>query len=436
MSPRHAACDVIPHPRAEVASGQQSLRDRYQGVRAATLELCRPLATEDYVIQTMTDVSPTKWHLAHTTWFFETFVLVPALDDYRPFHEQYRYLFNSYYNAVGPQFIRANRGVLSRPTVAEIREYRAHVDMQMDRLFETRPERCAEHHDVIEIGLHHEQQHQELVLTDIKHVFSQNPLLPAYHERALGSGSAAELQWHTRDEGVYRIGASPSGFSYDNERQRHRVFLDAFALASRLVTNAEYLEFVRDGGYSRPALWLSDGWNEVQRSGWTAPLYWFERDGCWSEFTLSGPEALRPELPVTHVSYFEADAYARWRGQRLPTEAEWEVFAADSPIAGNFVESGRFHPQAAGSATDAVGSPQQLYGDVWEWTASAYLPYPGYSPPTGALGEYNGKFMSNQMVLRGGSCATPRDHVRATYRNFFYPTARWQFSGIRLAAGV
>lgn len=404
------------------------LRERYRAVRAATEALAAPLAVEDQVVQTMPDASPTKWHLAHTTWFFETFVLAPR--GHAPFHERYGYLFNSYYEGVGARVARPRRGLLSRPTVDEVLAYRAHVDRAMlDVLSEDLGSLAA----VFEIGLHHEQQHQELLLTDVKTVLAANPLHPAYRERAPGSfGEPPRPRFVEQDGGLHEIGDASTSFAFDNERPRHRVFLERFAIASRLVTNGEYLAFVEDGGYRRPELWLSDGFAVVQTRGWDAPLYW-ERDaegGGWSLATLGGLLPLDPNEPVCHVSLYEADAFARWAGARLPSEAEWEVAARAAPIEGNFVESERFHPAPL---VDRDAPIAQLFGDAWEWTASPYAPYPGFRPLEGTLGEYNGKFMCNQFVLRGGSCATPQDHVRATYRNFFPPDARWQFTGIRLA---
>lgn len=419
----------------QVASAGESLATRYRAVREFTHTLCSPLAVEDYVIQTMPDVSPTKWHLAHTTWFFETFVLGPAIPDYVPFHPRYNYLFNSYYNAVGVRHCRPKRGQLGRPTVAEIYSYRQHVDQQMQELLEGKHRRHlpVAMVPVIELGLHHEQQHQELVVTDVKHVFASNPLFPVFRERKpLVSRRASLLRWVGFPEGVYRIGHEGKGFAFDNESPRHCEFARSFQLASRLVTNGEYKAFMADGGYSRPEFWLSDGWNTIKSEDWIAPLYWDERDGQWMLMTLSGLREVADDEPVCHVSYFEADAYARWAGFRLPTELEWEIAASSQPIAGNFVEEGHYHPVPTGNAGEA-DPLEQLYGDVWEWTRSSYSPYPGYYPAEGALGEYNGKFMCNQYVLRGGSCATSRSHIRPTYRNFFPPDARWQFMGVRLA---
>ena len=409
--------------------------ERYDAVRAQTESLCRPLQTEDFVVSTMSDVSPTKWHLAHTSWFFETFVLSPFDDAYRPLNPKYSFLFNSYYVQAGERHCRAQRGLVTRPTVAEVFEYRAHVDEGMRRLI-ARIAGDAEHpaSRVIELGLHHEQQHQELILMDIKHVFWMNPLRPAYlAEPAARHGLATELGWHVVPEGIYRIGHGGDAFSFDNEGPPHRVFAEAFRIATRLTTNAEYQAFIDAGGYRRPELWLSNGWATVQAQRWEAPLYWERTSDGWTEFTLAGDAPLDPAAPVSHVSYYEADAFARWAGRRLPNEAEWEVAAGPAPVDGEFVEGGRFHPSpAAGHGAD--GHPLlQLYGDAWQWTQSPYVAYPGYTPAAGAIGEYNGKWMCDQWVLRGASCATPRSHARLTYRNFFPSDARWQFSGIRLA---
>jgi ergothioneine biosynthesis protein EgtB len=406
---------------------------RYQEVRRFTEKLCEPLAVEDYVIQPMPDVSPTKWHLAHTSWFFETFVLTPAVPDYRPFHPLFGYLFNSYYNAVGKRHCRPRRGLLSRPTVEEVYQYRAHVDRAMLDLLD----RLAGITSVIELGLHHEQQHQELIVTDIKNVFAANPLRPVYREQPRARHAApGPVEWIDYPGGLCEIGHGGAGFSFDNETPRHRVYLQPFRLASRLVTNGEYQAFIEGGGYRRPELWLSDGWNAVQAHGWDAPFYWEEQDGRWGIMTLSGLREVDAAEPVCHLSFYEADAYATWAGARLPSEAEWEVAGVGAPMEGNFAESGLLHPapEPGPESTAATpATPTQLFGDVWEWTSSPYRPYPGFRPLDGALGEYNGKFMCNQMVLRGGSCATPRSHIRPTYRNFFPPDARWQFTGLRLA---
>jgi ergothioneine biosynthesis protein EgtB len=405
---------------------------RFAAVRGFTERLCDGLATEDYVVQSMPDVSPTKWHLAHTSWFFETFLLREHLRGYRPLNEGYAFLFNSYYVHAGERHCRAQRGYISRPTVAEVFEYRRYVDEHMQRLLDGADGAPLETlRPLLEIGLNHEQQHQELMLTDLKHVFGVNPLRPVFREReGAGTAEALPLEWIPVEGGVRWIGHAGEGFAYDNEGPRHRQFLQPFQLANRLVTNGEYLQFMEDGGYRRPDLWLSMGWATVQEHGWTEPFYWERRDGEWALFTLNGVREVDPAEPVCHLSYFEADAYARWAGARLPTEAEWEVAAESVPIYGNLVERERFHPAAA---QGEPGTLRQMYGDVWEWTQSQYTPYPGYRPPPGALGEYNGKFMCNQFVLRGGSCATSETHIRATYRNFFPPDATWQFTGLRLA---
>ncbi len=424
---------------------RDALGERYARVRAASLALCEPLDAEDCVAQSMPDASPAKWHLAHTTWFFERFVLRERLDGYVPLDPSFDYLFNSYYDAVGPRHARPQRGLLTRPSLAAVREYRAHVDAAMAELFDaeagaarTARARAAASAavplgEVLALGLAHEEQHQELIVTDVKHLLSCHPDWPAYRRAPARDASAARqgppapaLRWHERPAGLVMIGAPADGFAFDNERPRHRVWLEAHAIASRPATNAEFLDFVRDGGYARPELWLSDGWATAQAQGWVRPLYWHE--DLASEFTLAGRQPLDPVRPVCHLSYYEADAYARWSGARLPTEAEWEALAATAPVRGHFADAGDLHPRAA--EEDALA---QLYGDVWEWTASPYVAYPGFATAPGALGEYNGTFMCNQFVLRGGSCATPPGHVRASYRNFFPPHARWQFAGVRLA---
>jgi ergothioneine biosynthesis protein EgtB len=404
-----------------------------RAVRRFTEALCEPLSAEDCQAQSMEDASPAKWHLAHTTWFFETFVLEAAVRGYRHFHPQFRVLFNSYYQSVGAQHARPQRGLLTRPSLAEVRDYRRHVDELLVDLLE-RGRLGEDLLAVVELGVNHEQQHQELILTDLKHLLAQSLLAPIY--RSCPSARAAEVGaagWQAFGEGLRFVGHDGHGFAFDNEQPRHRCFVSAFELGTRLVTNGEFLSFIADGGYARPELWLSDGWNVVNTRGWRSPLYWREEGGRRQMFTLAGLRELRLDEPVCHVSFYEADAYARWAGARLPTEAEWELAAGDTLKKGNFVESGFLHPVPA---RGPAGATVQLFGDVWEWTRSAYEPYPGYRPAAGALGEYNGKFMSGQIVLRGGSCATPASHIRATYRNFFPPDARWQFSGIRLARDV
>jgi ergothioneine biosynthesis protein EgtB len=416
--------------------------NRFRLVRAATLALSEPLSPEDYVVQSMPDASPAKWHLAHTTWFFEEFVLQRAVPGYKFHDEQFRFLFNSYYNTVGPMHSRPQRGLLSRPTVEQVLAYRARIDERMHALLQ-RDDLSPEILSVITLGLNHEQQHQELLLTDLKHLFSCNPLLPAYvrdgathpaKQVTQPLRSSPALSFKSFDGGLIEIGHAGNGFSFDNELPRHRTYTQPFRLANRAVTNSEYLEFIRAGGYENPVHWLSDGWATIQSEGWRRPIYW--SPSLDAEFTLTGLRELDPGSPVCHLSYYEADAFAHWAGARLPTEAEWELAANGAPLRGNFVENRRWHPEPPASDAAAGRSEHpllQMFGDVWEWTQSAYAPYPGFTPAKGALGEYNGKFMVNQLVLRGGSCATPASHIRASYRNFFNPAARWQFTGLRLA---
>jgi ergothioneine biosynthesis protein EgtB len=405
-----------------------TMSERFAAARRATVALAAPLSAEDAMLQSMPDASPAKWHLAHTTWFFEAFVLARATPPIPPYDPRWGFLFNSYYEAVGPRQPRPERGLLSRPPLAEVLRWRARVDERVGALLASAA--ADAFRDVVELGIAHEEQHQELLLTDVKHGFSVQPLRPAYGSPpAPAAGGAPPLGWVGRDGGVRELGAAPRGFAFDNERPRHRVLLQAYALATRPVTCGEWLAFIEAGGYARPELWLSDGWAAVQRNGWQAPLYWREEGGAWWQFTLGGMRPLDEAEPVAHVSAYEADAYARFAGARLPTEAEWEVAAEAATPDGTFAEDGRLHPAAARAGEGF----HQLLGDVWEWTQSAYAPYPGFRPLAGALGEYNGKFMVNQLVLRGGSCATPRGHVRPSYRNFFPPEARWQFTGVRLA---
>lgn len=415
-----------------IFSSAEELSRQFSLVRHQTENLCRTLEIEDFGVQSMPDVSPTKWHLAHTTWFFETFLLMPLLDNYQIYDANYQFLFNSYYNSIGDRVARHQRGLLSRPTVKEVFRYRAHVNEKMSELLASYSFPTDELVRLTVLGLQHEQQHQELLVTDIKHVFSCNPLRPAFREVEPAVTPALQpLRWLEYPEGMTEIGFEGNGFSFDNESPRHRFYLQGFALANRLVSNGEYQQFMEDDGYQRPELWLSDGWACRNEQDWQAPLYWEQRDGEWWQMTLSGMRPVQCNEPVCHVSYYEADAYARWCQARLPLEGEWESAAAEIPVAGNFVESEQFHPNYA--HLDNSDEPQQMFGDVWEWTSSPYVCYPGYQPPAGALGEYNGKFMCNQMVLRGGSCASPQSHLRASYRNFFHPHIRWQFSGIRLA---
>jgi ergothioneine biosynthesis protein EgtB len=416
----------------------------YQSVRRTTEALCAPLEIEDYVVQSMADASPVKWHLAHTSWFFETFVLGLGKSGQAPVNSQYAYLFNSYYNAVGERIARDRRGLLSRPTVADVYGYRTAIDGKIEEFLDRADEvELARVRATLVLGLHHEQQHQELILTDLKHALAGNPLRPVYRKREKGAaqgGVSSQVGWASFPAALRSIGHEGDGFAFDNETPRHPEHVASFALADRLVTNQEFLAFMEDGGYRRPEFWLSDGWAARTRNGWGAPLYWELEGGRWRVFTLAGTQDLDPSEPVCHVSFYEADAFARWAGDRLATEAEWETAAtADGqPPAGNFLESDRLHPAPGPNdgARSTFPRPAQLLGDVWEWTQSPYTPYPGFRPTAGALGEYNGKFMCNQIVLRGGSCATPRSHIRPTYRNFFPPEARWQFSGIRLARDV
>jgi ergothioneine biosynthesis protein EgtB len=415
--------------------GARRLIEQFRQVRDFSTRLCRSLEPEDYVVQSMPDVSPTKWHLAHTSWFFETFVVKVWMRRYRSEVPQYAYLFNSYYNAAGDMHRRDLRGLISRPTVAETYRFRESIDECVIKLIEDADDALlSEIEPVLTLGVHHEQQHQELLVTDIKHVFSQNPLYPIFQPNAAEPEHSKVAPQHfvEFDEATVMIGHDGAGFSYDNEGPRHRALVPAFSLSNRPITNGEYLAFMEAGGYALPEFWLSLGWTTVNEQRWQAPLYWVQRDSAWWNFTLSGFRPVNESEPVTHVSYFEADAYANWDGARLPTEFEWEHAASRVSIEGNFVDAQCFHPAPAVS-TNGENALLQMFGDVWQWTRSAYLPYPGYRAVPGALGEYNGKFMCNQMVLRGGSCATSRSHIRPSYRNFFQPEKRWQFTGIRLA---
>jgi len=409
----------------------QSLYDRLIATRRLSAELARPLSDEDQVVQANDDASPAKWHLAHTTWFFEAFVLKPFLEVYPLFDERFEYCFNSYYESVGPRHPRPKRGLLTRPSADEVRAYREHVDAALERLFAINLQpRAAE---LIELGINHEQQHQELLLTDILSLFAGEPLKPAY-TRAHPGVAVAEpppLDWVSFDGGIYAVGHDGEGFAYDNERPRHDELMRPFRLANRCVTNAEWIAFIEAGGYRTATLWLADGWATVKAQGWTSPLYWEEADGGFMQMSLVGFRPLDPAAPVSHVSYYEADAFARFAGYRLPSEFEWEVAADGVPVKGRTLGAGHFRPVRVETRLAGL---KQMYGDVWEWTRSAYLPYPGFQAAPGAVGEYNGKFMCNQFVLRGGSCATPEGHIRKTYRNFFYPHQRWQFVGLRLAS--
>ncbi len=419
---------------AAPASMHGGMEARYTRIRSQSIALAAPLSAEDCAAQSMPDTSPVKWHLAHTTWFFETFILERFEPDFEPFDTAFRVLFNSYYNGVGEKHPRPQRGLLSRPGLDVVLAYRNNVDARMRAMLSGAGNDAALT-ALVELGLNHEQQHQELLLTDIKHLLSLNPLHPAYHQdrsevAPSGQLDHAAVEWMPFAGGNQRIGFEGGGFCFDNELPRHTVYLAPYQLASRPVSNAQYLRFVEADGYRDAQLWLSEGWDWVRANALSQPLYWHRDDAGWSAFTLSGLRALRPDAPAVHLSYFEADAYARWAGARLPTEFEWEYASAGCPVKGNFSESARLEPVAGDAPHPGLA---QMFGDVWEWTQSSYAPYPGYRPAPGAIGEYNGKFMVNQYVLRGGSCATPGDHIRASYRNFFPATARWQFSGIRLA---
>jgi ergothioneine biosynthesis protein EgtB len=417
---------------------RQGQRERFAMVRRTSEMLAANLSPEDQAIQSMPDVSPTKWHLAHTSWFFETFVLGPLDPGYRIFDTAFAYLFNSYYEAVGPRHPRPQRGLLSRPTIDTIGAYRDHITAAVLRLADTAGEAVwRQAAPLIELGLNHEQQHQELMLMDIKHVFSVNPLLPAYQapRPCAVASRAVTPDWVAFAGGLCEIGHEGSDFAFDNEGPRHKVWLEPYRLASHLVTCGEYLDFITDNGYRRPEFWLSEGWACVQQHGWQAPLYWRCEDGEWRIFTLAGERCVDPAEPVCHISFYEADAFARWAGRRLPTEAEWEHAAAAVSLTGNLADSLYYHPRPDAEPNDGA-QLRQMIGDVWEWTASPYIAYPRFRPAAGAIGEYNGKFMSNQMVLRGGAAVTPADHVRITYRNFFAPASRWVFSGLRLAEDI
>lgn len=417
---------------AAFESHAEALLRRFADVRARSVSLAAPLGPEDQVVQSQPDSSPTKWHLAHTTWFWETFVCAPHAPDWRPVDADYAFLFNSYYESMGPRHARPERGLLTRPSIDRVMEYRERVDEGVLSALA----RCGEDasfSELIMLGVAHEEQHQELLLMDIQHLFASQPTYPAYATRPPNaSGTIDPLQWVNFAGGLTEVGWNGGGFAFDNEGPRHRVWLEPYALGDRLITNGEWLGFMADGGYATPTLWLSDGWERVRAEGWCAPLYWQERDGQWQRVSLHGLEPVDPDEPVTHVSLYEADAFARWAGARLPTEFEWEAAAQAAPVVGNFLDSGDLRPRPAPPGEGI----RQLFGDVWEWTSSAYAPYPGYQAAVGAIGEYNGKFMVSQTVLRGGCCVTPPGHVRATYRNFYHPHQRWMFSGLRLARDV
>lgn len=415
------------------------LHSFYTSVRRQTLRLTENLSPEDMVVQSTTEASPAKWHLAHTTWFFEAFILREHCKDYRPFNDSFCYLFNSYYEAAGERHPRPDRGLLTRPVLSTVLDYRDYVDSHMEKLIAEgqfdQPAKLASQngalHETIVTGLHHEMQHQELLLTDILHLFSFNPLKPAVFTPSGSPALTTTDLLRMREFGgaVVEVGADDRSFSYDCERPRHSFCLRPYTIANRLVTNGEWLAFMEDGGYQNPLLWLADGWDTCQRKNWQAPLYWQQREGQWQQFGLDGLQPLNFAAPVCHISYYEADAYARWAGKRLPSEQEWEHSVSGLPVVGNFMESANWRPRPAVHG----GEIEQIFGDVWEWTYSPYMAYPGFRPQGGALQEYNGKFMANQFVLRGGSCVTPKQQLRASYRNFFFPEQRWQFSGLRLA---
>jgi ergothioneine biosynthesis protein EgtB len=414
------------------AAPSGSLAERYSSVRGATGSLAAPLSDEDCAIQSMPDASPVKWHLAHTTWFFETFILASHDPRREPFHPAFRVLFNSYYNSVGDKHPRPQRGMLSRPSLDEVLAYRESVDAEVLAALED-GRFSNELLALVELGLHHEQQHQELILTDVKHLLSCNPLRPAYQKNwPLTPIRARDMRWVPVAGGLHEIGHGGADFCFDNETPRHKVWIEDFEIAMHPVTHGDFVRFIEDGGYRRPELWLSAGWEAVSSRGWQSPLYWEKVDDTWHTFTLHGMAPVEPYAPVCHISFFEAEAFARWSQARLPTESEWEIATAGTPCEGNFLESGALHPLGLREAP-ADDTLAQAFGDVWEWTRSDYAPYPGFRPAAGAVGEYNGKFMCNQYVLRGGSCATPVSHIRRTYRNFFPADARWQFSGLRLA---
>lgn len=427
------ALPALALPQRDAPAEADGLSARLVATRARSLELAASLGPEDMVAQAFEEASPTKWHLAHASWFFETFVLAPFLRGYESFDPAFAYCFNSYYDHAGPRQPRPRRGLLTRPSLERVLTYRRHVDAELKNLFVAGLEDETEIARRLELGLQHEQQHQELLLTDILALFAANPLRPAYRgaPRPANAAPPEPLRWIEFASAVRRIGHAGAGFAFDNETPAHEVLIEPFRLADRPVANAEWLDFVADGGYRTPTLWLSDGWAAVEREGWSAPAYWERREGEWRAMTLDGLQPLEPAAPVVHVSFYEADAFARWVGARLPSEFEWEAATQGAVLAGNLANSGALRPLPP--AEPFRSRPRQMFGDVWEWTASAYLPYPGYRPPPGALGEYNGKFMCDQHVLRGGSCATAQGHMRATYRNFFYARQRWQFSGLRLA---
>jgi len=416
----------------QASTDRTDLIARFKDVRQTSLALSDDLSDADATVQSMADASPAKWHLGHTTWFFEAVILQPHLAAYENFNDAFHFLFNSYYEALGPRHARPRRGMLTRPSLERVREYRAYVDAAMDRFLRD-PAVSGELKDLVELGLHHEQQHQELLLTDLLHLFAQNPLQPEYRAPIplpVGKMPANKQPWHHFEGGIHQVGNDGEDFAFDCEGPRHDVLTQSFEMATMPVTVGEWITFINDGAYKNPLLWLSDGWAFVQNEGLSAPLYWENRDDQWWSMTLRGAQPVNANAPVSHISYFEADAFARWAGHRLPTEFEWEIAAAESPLSGNFSETGLYRPLPVSKKSKGLS---QMFGDVWEWTSSPYMAYPGFKPKAGVASEYNGKFMSGQFVLRGGSCATPTEHIRASYRNFFYPHQRWQFSGLRLS---
>lgn len=417
--------------KVETKPDRENLTLEFSQVRHFSEKLCKPLAIDDYQIQSIAQTSPPKWHIAHVTWFFETFVISRFDAEYKPFNSDFDYIFNSYYYTHGEMYSRSHRGLLSRPTVEDVIEYRHFVDQKMQTLIDsTSDKNWDELRFLVTLGLHHEQQHQELLLMDVKHNFSVNPLKPSYRrDLEISEAKARPVNWMDHDGGICKIGYDGDNFCFDNETPRHNVLLNPYRIADRFITNAEYMEFINDGGYANPAHWLSDGWTIIHTQAWQHPLYWMKKENTWYQFTLGGERGLNPHEPVCHISYYEADAYARWAGKRLPLEAELELILAKESFTGTFIENDFLHPTPA-------HQQGQWFGDLWAWTASPYIAYPGFKPLEGSMGEYNGKFMSNQMVLKGGSCITSSSHTRASYRNFFYPEERWAFTGLRLAEDI